>query len=70
VRAALLARAALPVRMGGLGVADRSRVAAAAVVASSTDAAVHCHRAAAPALADLAEGHRRGRSCGACRRPR
>jgi len=54
VRAALLARAALPVRMGGLGVGDRSRVAAAAVVASWADAAVHCHRAAAPALADLA----------------
>jgi len=48
VRAALLARVALPVRMGGLVVGDRSRVVAAAVVASWADAAVHCHRAAAP----------------------
>jgi len=41
VCAVLLARAALPVRMKALGVGDRSRVAAAAVVASSADAAVH-----------------------------
>jgi len=40
--------------MGGLGVGDRSRPAAAAVVAPWADAAVNCHRAAAPALADLA----------------
>ena len=58
VRAALLERASLPVRMGGLGVGDRSRVAAATVVASWADAAVHCHRAAAPSLADLADALR------------
>jgi len=38
VRAAVLARAALPVRMGGLRLGDRSRVAAAAVFASWVDA--------------------------------
>jgi len=54
VRAALLARAALPVRMGGLGVGDRSRVAGAAAVASWADAASNCDPAAAPALARLA----------------
>jgi len=54
VRAVLLERAALPVRMGGLGVGDHSCVAAAGVVASWADAAVHCHRVAVPALADLA----------------
>ena len=53
LRAAALARAALPVRMGGLGLGDRSRIAAAAVVASWADAASHCHNVAAPALASL-----------------
>eukprot|EP00168_Porphyra_purpurea_P017443 TRINITY_DN603_c0_g1_i2.p2 TRINITY_DN603_c0_g1~~TRINITY_DN603_c0_g1_i2.p2 ORF type:complete len:297 (-),score=47.21 TRINITY_DN603_c0_g1_i2:1003-1893(-) len=54
VRAVLLARAALSVRMGGVGLGDRSHVAAAAVVASWADAARFCHPAAAPALAALA----------------
>jgi len=38
VRAAVLARAALPVRMGGLGLGDSTRVADVAVVASWVDA--------------------------------
>jgi len=54
LRAAVLARAALLIRMGGVGHGDRSRVAAAAVLASWADAAWNCPETSALALASLA----------------